>query len=434
MNYFRQLIYDMRHQALVTWITVAGTALAIFLVMVTYMSSSIAEVPVTPESRNDRILYGRYGHFRSMDGTTNNSGGLSYETARRLYEGLDGVERVSYTVSWPEMYDLAAPGEVSIPLYVGRVDDEYWRIYDYVFIEGAPFDREASEAGTRVAVMTRAAAEEVLGRRDRYVGSEVTIDGVSYHVCGIVKDLNPLRGASYNDLFIPATAMNMRQMVWSDYMGPFQAVLLLSPGVDRGHIAAQVKARYATVSDEISRSGMEMVYHQQPYTPAQVADPSFGSNSDPSPMSDRMRWGLYALLLLLPAINLSSMTRSRLRHRVSEIGVRRAFGCPRLEVVGQLLGENLLLTVMGALVGLAASLVFMTMGSNLFLSYGDSVGSTPAVGDATPDLAMLFSWQMFGFALLFCFVLNLLSAGVPAWRASSLAPAEAIGGASAAKY
>ena len=35
------------------------------------------------------------------------------------------------------------------------------------------------------------------------------------------------------------------------------------------------------------------------------------------------------------------MTQSRLRQRVAEIGVRRAFGSTRIEMVGQIVMENL---------------------------------------------------------------------------------------------
>ena len=38
----------------------------------------------------------------------------------------------------------------------------------------------------------------------------------------------------------------------------------------------------------------------------------------------RQRIVIFVILLIVPAINLSSMTQSRLRQRVSEIGVRRA--------------------------------------------------------------------------------------------------------------
>jgi putative ABC transport system permease protein len=48
----------------------------------------------------------------------------------------------------------------------------------------------------------------------------------------------------------------------------------------------------------------------------------------------RQRLIIFIILLIVPAINLSSMTQSRLRQRVAEIGVRRAFGSTRLELMG----------------------------------------------------------------------------------------------------
>ena len=40
-----------------------------------------------------------------------------------------------------------------------------------------------------------------------------------------------------------------------------------------------------------------------------------------------------AILLLVPAINLSSMTLSRMRRRMAEIGVRKAFGATGGELI-----------------------------------------------------------------------------------------------------
>ena len=50
----------------------------------------------------------------------------------------------------------------------------------------------------------------------------------------------------------------------------------------------------------------------------------------------RERVIIFIILLLVPAINLSSMTQSRLRQRVAEIGVRRAFGSTRMRWWGRL--------------------------------------------------------------------------------------------------
>ena len=58
------------------------------------------------------------------------------------------------------------------------------------------------------------------------------------------------------------------------------------------------------------------------------------------------------VILLVPAINLSGLTQSRMRKRLSEIGVRKAFGANRSVLLKQVLAENLLLTLIGGVAGL----------------------------------------------------------------------------------
>lgn len=63
------------------------------------------------------------------------------------------------------------------------------------------------------------------------------------------------------------------------------------------------------------------------------------------------------ILLLVPAINLSGITLSRMRRRMEEIGVRRAFGATRGELLRQVLAENLVVTLMGGVLGLILSYI-----------------------------------------------------------------------------
>ena len=133
---------------------------------------------------------------------------------------------------------------------------------------------------------------------------------------------------------------------------------------------------------------------------------------------------IYLILLIVPAINLSSMTQSRLRQRVSEIGVRRAFGSTRMEIMGQILMENMVVTLMAGLLGFLMSVAFAHFGSELLFSVGYS--STYVVPQT--DMSMLLHASTFGWALLFCFILNLLSTGLPAWMASRINIVTAMGG------
>lgn len=52
------------------------------------------------------------------------------------------------------------------------------------------------------------------------------------------------------------------------------------------------------------------------------------------------KYGIMILIILLvPAINLSGLTNTRMRRRLEELGIRKAFGATRNELVWQVLNE-----------------------------------------------------------------------------------------------
>ena len=129
------------------------------------------------------------------------------------------------------------------------------------------------------------------------------------------------------------------------------------------------------------------------------------------------------ILLIVPAINLSGMTHSRMRKRMAEIGVRKAFGATGVELLRQVFVENLLLTILAGLIGLALS-YGATFLLNGFL-FGTSANAYLA-GETTLTAGQLLSPWVFLAAFFFCLLMNLLSSGLPAWRASRMNIVEAI--------
>lgn len=129
---------------------------------------------------------------------------------------------------------------------------------------------------------------------------------------------------------------------------------------------------------------------------------------------------LYAILLLLPAINLSTLLHSRMRKRVNEIGVRRAFGCTRANVIREIITENFIFTLFGGVIGLALGITFALTYSGLYENM-DVAGM-----DMTPAISAVINAGTILIAIGVCFLLNLISAFVPAWQASRLNPVEAI--------
>ncbi|MDE6826039.1 MAG: FtsX-like permease family protein, partial [Paramuribaculum sp.] len=97
-------------------------------------------------------------------------------------------------------------------------------------------------------------------------------------------------------------------------------------------------------------------------------------------------------------------------------------------ILAEILTENFIITLVGGAIGLILSiLAAILLTDTVFagLAGNDSNWTSISVSASIPFTAV-FNWAMFGFALACCFLLNLLSAGIPAWRASRVSPVEAL--------
>ena len=109
---------------------------------------------------------------------------------------------------------------------------------------------------------------------------------------------------------------------------------------------------------------------------------------------------LFAVLLV--AANTMAMS---IRERVREIGILKAIGFGKAQVLGLLMGESLLLSAGGAFLGSLAARLLLS-GLNMTALSGGYLRSI----DVSPSIL--------GFCTLLGLAVGLLSAGVPAWRAA----------------
>ncbi|MDE5642075.1 MAG: ABC transporter permease [Muribaculaceae bacterium] len=420
-NKLRQLVYDLRHQPVVTWITLTGTALSVFLMMTVISMEQLYTMPFAPESNRPRLLFGQNMEVGFIGSQGSSSSALGYSPAEKLYRRLPGVEMEA--MFQIESQNAEAEGSTGRPYEVKcrRVDHNFWKIYDHTLLEGRYFDSIECAAGTRMAVISQEMARNLFNN-ENVIGFEVLVGYVPYKVVGVVKNTSALARQASGDIFLP-----MSQATASSYqhgmLGNVSVVMLLEDGADKEKIRNEVKARYATLATELADQGMVPIYHEQPYDVGTVSRGGYGSNNSPDDSGyKRERMITYLILLLLPAINLSSMLHSRIRRRVSEFGIRRAFGCTRARLMGDIISENFVVTVLGALVGWLCSLVFLMSYSGLYQNgWGDIIGDTPA-------LTMLLDWRLLLMLLGVCFILNIISASLPAWLASRVNTVEAING------
>jgi putative ABC transport system permease protein len=124
---------------------------------------------------------------------------------------------------------------------------------------------------------------------------------------------------------------------------------------------------------------------------------------------------LALLFMLLPAINLVNMNISRIFERVSEIGVRKAFGASTGHLVGQFIVENIVLALVGGAIGFLLSLWALHL-----------INASGWIPNA--DFRMNPRIFLYGLGLAVFF--GVLSGAYPAWRMARLDPIEALRGGS----
>jgi putative ABC transport system permease protein len=129
-------------------------------------------------------------------------------------------------------------------------------------------------------------------------------------------------------------------------------------------------------------------------------------------LASAMAWLTSLLAVLIGAIGMLNTMIMSVLERIKEIGILRAVGWRKSRVVRMILGEAVLLSLVGAVLGIAGACVL-----TYFLT------KMPAVnGFIASDIAPAVMAQ----GLLFAVLVGLLGGIYPAWRAARLLPTEAV--------
>jgi putative ABC transport system permease protein len=263
-----------------------------------------------------------------------------------------------------------------------------------------------------VAVISQSAARNLFGDQSP-IGRSFETQGQTFRVIGVVRNVPRVREAAYADIWVPVTTLPTEE--WKTaLMGDFNAMLL----ADSPHHFRAIRSEFAARLPHVVMTDPDnfKTMSGSPRTRLEdIAAEAVGMTND-SPRTG-MFIGVLVLLtllfMLLPAINLVNLNISRIFERVSEIGVRKAFGASRRHLVGQFIVENIVLAVMGGAIGLVLSMwaLHVINGSGMI---------------ANADLRMNPRIFLYGLGLSIFF--GVLSGAYPAWRMARLDPVEALRG------
>lgn len=419
--YFQQALFHLRENPIITWVSILGTALSICMIMVVVITFQVRLVDCEPEVNRSRSLYVSTMSVKAKGAPDSNSANsfMSVRTGQECFKSLKTAEVVTL-VSLPEKVRAAVPAGAKTTADMKETDESFWKVFRFRFLSGSAFTREDNDAGLPRAVICATVARRLFGRTD-VAGQILQLNHVDYRISGVVADVSMLATSAYAQVWIPYNSTDMRNLNWEEgTMGSMRAVILAHSSAEFPAIRQETELLRHKYNEGLR--DVEVFYRGQP-------DEQFASlyrkwNEIPDTKAIILRYMLIiVILLLVPAINLSSMTLSRMRKRMAEIGVRKAFGATGSELVRQVFFENLLLTLVAGSLGLLLSYA-ATFLLNGFLF--NNTTNAYLVGETSLTPGMLLSPWAFLLAFGFCLLMNILSAGIPAWRASRMNITDAI--------
>lgn len=379
--------------------------LAVLLVATALIDHAFA--PGTPEVRGRRTL-GVYG-LRFTGPHSTSTGTVGYGFLDRYVRTLSDVEEVSIVARRRPV--AAYRDDLRLNLFLKATDGAYWRILDFEFLEGGAFTDADDEAGTALAVISRATRDRLFDGQPA-VGRDVVADGQTYRVCGVVENVSFARMAGFADMWVPHGSAKS-QAFRREYRGGFFGLILARKRADFPRIQDEFQSVLAAV--EFPDDQFDAVAGGVDTLAQHLSRSAFSPD-----YSDSHAWMLTAALVgiaflfaSLPAVNLVNLNVSRILERCSEIGVRKAFGAPAAALVAQFVLENLLLTALGAVLAAVVA--------------GGALGVVEARG-FIPHAELGLNWRVFGVGVAVTLAFGLLSGVWPAVKMSRLHPVSALKG------
>jgi putative ABC transport system permease protein len=234
-----------------------------------------------------------------------------------------------------------------------QIGSDFLKMFRFPLLEG-----NASKVlrQTYSIVLTRSAAETLFGNEDA-IGKTLRIDNKNdLTVTGILKDI-PYNSSFQFDYIVPfsyaeKTSLWVKNARNGDFgWNAFEQYVTLKPGISYAQVAPKIKDIEKTEKGNTNAMLSDVIL--QPLTNWHLYG-NYVNGKETGGFLEyvRMFTLIGSLVLLIACINFINLTTARSEKRAREVGVRKAIGSQRKDLIIQFLSESFLLTALAFLISI----------------------------------------------------------------------------------
>lgn len=300
--------------------------------------------------------------------------------------------------------EVSAGGE-STSTQVSGITPDYGPVRNAVLSEGEFISEEHILGQASVVILGTDVAERLFGRSEGVTGETVRIEGQPFTVIGVLRSKGGSGFSNEDDqMLVPLSTAQLRLLRRQTRdrvdMLMVQAASAESVPQAAEEVAQILRYRHRT---EVGLDDFTILTQQDFLNTAQTI----------TGVLTIFLGGIAAISLLVGGIGIMNIMLVSVTERTREIGLRKALGARRMDILVQFLTESSLLSMIGGLIGIGLGILISYLVARIAAANGTDL--TPQIGIDTVMLATLFSTAVGLFFGLY-----------PANRAAGLEPVEAL--------
>lgn len=287
---------------------------------------------------------------------------------------------------------------------VNGVTPNYQPVRNYDLTEGTFITEDQVLGQAAVVLLGPDVAEQLFGRKDNLVGESIRVEGLPFKVIGVLASKGGGSfGSQDNVILVPFSTAQVRLLHGNQQRVDLIYVQAISPSAVQSasdEVAQILRTRHR------SKIGADdfTVFSQQDFVATAQTVTS---------ILTIFLGGVAGISLLVGGIGIMNIMLVSVTERTREIGLRKALGARKKDILIQFLAESSLLSLFGGVVGIGLGwLIAFVVGR---IAAASNTPLTPVVGLNAVLLATLFSTAVGLFFGLY-----------PANRAANLEPVEAL--------
>jgi putative ABC transport system permease protein len=295
-------------------------------------------------------------------------------------------------------------GEGSVTTVSG-VTPEYASVRNLKISEGEFINEEHMLGRASVVLLGPETAENLFGRKEGLVGETVRLEGQPFRVIGILESRGGSTFGSQDDLMLVPFTTAQTRLIRRGSRDRIDLLLVQAASPREvpqasEEIAQVLRSRHRT---EIGADDFT-IFTQQDF---------LNTASTITNVLTIFLGGIAAISLLVGGIGIMNIMLVSVSERTREIGLRKAIGAHKRDILIQFLTESSVLSLIGGLIGIALGWTFSYFVGRIATAYDAPIN--PSIGLDVVLLATIFSTAVGLFFGLY-----------PANRAASLEPVEAL--------